>query len=98
EAAVDAAVFGGFFNAGECCNAGSRLIVHEAIADEFLAEVRKVASGVKIGDPLDETTRVGAMISADHLGKVRGYVENAVRDGGTLSLGGERIAANAGDY
>ena len=37
EAAADAAVFGGFFNAGECCNAGSRLIVHEDIADDFLA-------------------------------------------------------------
>ncbi len=44
EAAADAAVFGGFFNAGECCNAGSRLIVHQDIADDFLAEVKKLAT------------------------------------------------------
>jgi acyl-CoA reductase-like NAD-dependent aldehyde dehydrogenase len=97
-AAVDAAVFGGFFNAGECCNAGSRLIVHRDIADDFLAQVKEVASGVAVGDPLDEASKVGAMISPDHLAKVSGHIENAVRDGACVSLGGKRIAADAGDY
>lgn len=98
EAAVDAAVFGGFFNAGECCNAGSRLIVHRDIADEFLAQVSKAADRVRVGDPLDEATKVGAMISADHFAKVSGHIEDAVRAGGSVSLGGKRIAASAGDY
>ena len=70
EAAADAAVFGGFFNAGECCNAGSRLIVHEAIADDFLGAVKALTAKVTVGDPLDDRTKVGAMISTDHLAKV----------------------------
>ena len=54
EAAADAAVFGGFFNAGECCNAGSRLIVHEDIANDFLAAVKNLTAKVRVGDPLDD--------------------------------------------
>ena len=63
-------MFGGFFNAGECCNAGSRLIVHEDIADDFLAAVKALTAKVTVGDPLDDRTKVGAMISSDHLAKV----------------------------
>ena len=55
EAAADAAVFGGFFNAGECCNAGSRLIVHEDIADDFLAAV-KAAGRQASGSAIRSTT------------------------------------------
>jgi acyl-CoA reductase-like NAD-dependent aldehyde dehydrogenase len=98
EAAADAAVFGGFFNAGECCNAGSRLIVHEAIADDFLAAVRALASRVTVGDPLDDRTKVGAMISADHMEKVAGYVSAAKTGGGNVFSGGARIPSNAGQY
>ena len=82
EAAADAAVFGGFFNAGECCNAGSRLIVHEAIADDFLAAVKTLTEKVRVGDPLDDATKVGAMISAEHTAKVSAYVDGAAGDGG----------------
>lgn len=98
EAAADAAVFGGFFNAGECCNAGSRLIVHESIAQDFLSEVKKIASRVQVGDPLDEGTKVGAMISSDHLSKVLGFVENAAAEGATVASGGTKLVANVGDY
>ncbi|WP_036257897.1 aldehyde dehydrogenase family protein [Mesorhizobium sp. WSM3224] len=98
EAAADAAVFGGFFNAGECCNAGSRLIVHEAIADEFLGAVKALAAKVRVGDPLDDRTKVGAMISADHMEKVAGYVTAAKTDGGNVFAGGARLASNAGQY
>ena len=71
EAAADAAVFGGFFNAGECCNAGSRLIVHEAIADDFLGAVKALTAKVMVGDPLDDRTKVGAMISVRPSGQGR---------------------------
>ena len=87
-----------FFNAGECCNAGSRLIVHEAIADDFLAAVKALAAKVKVGDPLDDRTKVGAMISTDHMEKVAGYVSAAKTDGGNVFSGGARIASNAGQY
>lgn len=98
EAAADAAVFGGFFNAGECCNAGSRLIVHEAIADDFLDAVKALSRKVRVGDPLDDRTKVGAMISADHMEKVAGYVTAAKTDGGNVFAGGARLASNAGQY
>ncbi|AZO18928.1 aldehyde dehydrogenase family protein [Mesorhizobium sp. M2A.F.Ca.ET.043.05.1.1] len=98
EAAADAAVFGGFFNAGECCNAGSRLIVHAAIADDFLGAVKALAEQVKVGDPLDGRTKVGAMISADHMEKVAGYVTAAQTGGGSVFSGGTRLQSNAGQY
>jgi acyl-CoA reductase-like NAD-dependent aldehyde dehydrogenase len=98
EAAADAAVFGGFFNAGECCNAGSRLIVHETVADDFLEAVRALTAKVTVGDPLDEATRVGAMISAEHLGKVQGYVRAAARAGVAVHAGGQPLPRTAGHY
>ncbi|MEI9415352.1 aldehyde dehydrogenase family protein [Mesorhizobium sp. Cs1321R2N1] len=97
-AAADAAVFGGFFNAGECCNAGSRLIVHEAIADDFLAAVKALTARVTVGDPLDDRTKVGAMISSDHLAKVTDYVAAAASDGGSIYSGGGQLPSNAGQY
>ncbi|MBX3598198.1 MAG: aldehyde dehydrogenase family protein [Rhizobiaceae bacterium] len=98
EAAADAAVFGGFFNAGECCNAGSRLIVHDSIAADFLAAVKALSAKVPVGDPLDENTKVGAIISGDHLGKILGYLEGATSEGANLAEGGIPAQSNAGDY
>jgi len=98
EAAADAAVFGGFFNAGECCNAGSRLIVHKSIADDFLAAVRTLTAKVRVGDPLDDATKVGAMISTDHLAKVSGYVEAAAGEGAAIAAGGVGLPSSAGQY
>lgn len=98
EAAADAAVFGGFFNAGECCNAGSRLIVHQAVADDFLAAVKLLTARIRVGDPLDDATKVGAMISTDHLAKVSGYVTAAAGEGATVAAGGAGLASNAGQY
>lgn len=98
KAAADAAVFGGFFNAGECCNAGSRLIVHRDIVDEFLAAVREITGKVVVGDPLNDETKVGAIITADHLAKVSGYVEGARREGATVMTGGAALQSSAGDY
>jgi gamma-glutamyl phosphate reductase len=77
DAAVDAAVFGAFFNAGECCNAGSRLILERSIAEPFLTEITKYANRLKVGNPLDPATKVGALISAEHLRSV----EQRVRGG-----------------
>ena len=66
DSAVDAIVFGVYFNAGECCNAGSRIIVHEDIAEAVTARVVALSRKVAFGDPLDEATQVGAIISPEH--------------------------------
>ncbi len=98
EAALDAVVFGAYFNAGECCNAGSRLLVHRSIADDFVAQVVELGLSVTVGDPLDPDTQVGAIITHDHLAKVEAYVDQADQDGATIAAGGKRLEGSAGRY
>ncbi|MDR3376576.1 MAG: aldehyde dehydrogenase family protein [Ancalomicrobiaceae bacterium] len=93
EAALDAATFGAYFNAGECCNAGSRLILHADIAAPFLSELAERAAQVAVGDPLDPATRVGALISPDHLGKIEAHIRSAREAGAEVVGSGERLSA-----
>jgi betaine-aldehyde dehydrogenase len=88
ESAADAVTFGTYFNAGECCNSGSRIIVHEDIAEDFIERVVKLSAQVPFGDPLDPRTQVGAIISAAHHDKIDGYVREAKAAGATINLGG----------
>ena len=87
-AAVDAAVFGGFFNTGQCCNAGSRLIVHRSIVDDFTQAVAQRTRLVPVGDPLLSSTQVGSLVNAQQLAVVERYVEEGVASGATLVFGG----------
>lgn len=86
--AVDAAVFANVFNSGECCVSGTRLLVHEDIADDFLAAVVDRIAHVRVGSPLDEETDVGAMIHEQHRDKVLSMVTQAEREGGKVVAGG----------
>jgi len=94
DAALDAATFGAYFNAGECCNAGSRLLLHADIAEAFLSDLAERSKLVRVGDPLDPETRVGAIITADHLGKIEGHVSAAERGGANVRTGGTRLESN----
>ena len=98
DAALEKVVFGAYFNQGECCNAGSRLLVHADIADEFTERVVARAQDVNVGDPLDPGTLVGALISDKHLGVVGGYVDLGQTEGATVALGGERLESDRGRY
>lgn len=91
ESAVDAVVFGVYFNAGECCNSGSRIIVHEDIAEAFLKATVDLSRKVPFGDPLDPSTKVGAIITPDHQSKIDKYVCDAADAGATVHLGGEAL-------
>jgi NAD-dependent aldehyde dehydrogenases len=95
---ADAAVFGAFFNAGECCNAGSRLILHKSIAPEALERIRALSQRVRVGDPLDPSTQVGAIITPEHLAKVSAYVADAKAGGAAVALGGETLDLGAGQF
>ncbi|NKN37223.1 aldehyde dehydrogenase family protein [Agrobacterium sp. a22-2] len=95
---VDAAVFGAYFNAGECCNAGSRLILHRSIADDVVRRIADLSRGVKVGDPLDPLTQVGAIITPQHLEKIEGYVSGAANAGASVAFGGEAIRFGAGQF
>lgn len=92
DSAIDAIVFGVYFNAGECCNSGSRIIVHKDIAQEVVERVVALSRKVPFGDPLHPDTRVGAIISPEHCRKIGGYVKAAVANGAAISLGGGELA------
>lgn len=98
DAAVDAVVFGVYFNAGECCNSGSRILVHESIAARFAAAVVERASTVPVGDPLHPDVKVGAMVSGQQLEGVLHSIEAACQAGAQLALGGQRYAGSNGYY
>jgi betaine-aldehyde dehydrogenase len=98
DAFIDAAVFGAYFNAGECCNAGSRLILHKSIAADVVARVAAVAENVRVGDPLDPTTQVGAIITPQHLDKIDGYLSGAMDSGAEIAHGGDRLDLGMGQF
>ena len=82
-------------NAGQVCLAGTRLLVEERIADEFLDRFLAGVAGRKLGDPREADTDIGPLITREHLARVEGFVERAVADGGRLVIGG-RISPELG--
>ena len=88
ERALDAAVFMIFSNNGERCTAGSRILVQQSIYADFAAKFAERAKKITVGDPLDEKTIVGPMISPAHLAKVRSYIELGSKEGATPLCGG----------
>jgi betaine-aldehyde dehydrogenase len=98
EAALDAAVFGVCFNMGECCNSGSRLLIQRPIAEEFVRKVVELARAVPVGDPLDEKTKVGAIVSEQQYDKIMGYIDQGRRGGARLQLGGEPLQILEGRF
>jgi 5-carboxymethyl-2-hydroxymuconic-semialdehyde dehydrogenase len=86
--ALDAAVFMIFSNNGERCTAGSRVLVQKSIYADFAKRFAERAQRLTVGDPLDDKTIVGPMISPGHLAKVRGYIELGPKEGATLLCGG----------
>jgi len=92
ESAADAITFGVYFNAGECCNSGSRIIVHEDIAEMLVEKVVALSKKVSFGDPLNPETQVGAIISQAHEEKIAGYVKDALAAGASLKLGGAPVS------
>ncbi|MEU3769789.1 aldehyde dehydrogenase family protein [Amycolatopsis keratiniphila] len=79
--AVEGIVDGIFFNQGHVCCAGSRLLVQESIADELLEKLRYRVSTLRLGDPLDKNTDIGAINSAEQLAKIKGLVESGDAEG-----------------
>ena len=88
-AAVGGSAFAIFHNQGQACIAGSRLLLHEKIADEFLDKFLALARSIKLGNPLDPTTEMGPLTSAGHRDRVLSYVEVAKEQGGRIITGGK---------
>jgi aminomuconate-semialdehyde/2-hydroxymuconate-6-semialdehyde dehydrogenase len=89
--AIATSIRSSFWNQGEICLCGSRIFVERAIHDEFVDRFAAATRKLRIGDPLDGATDIGALISEAHLQKVMGYIDLAVKEGGTIVAGGNRI-------
>ena len=88
ENTVKGVVRSGFLNQGQVCLCGSRILVQEKIYDEFVKKFVSEVQNMKIGDPSDENTKLGALISPEHLSKVEEYIKIAKDEGGTVLTGG----------
>lgn len=98
DAAAKAVSAGIFSNAGQVCNAGSRLIVDKAIKDALLEKIVEHASRLQPGDPLDPATRLGAIVSEQQLETVLSYVQAGTQQGARLMAGGEQALRDSGGY
>ncbi len=87
-----------FWNMGENCSAGSRLIVHRSRKAELLEAVRAELANWPVGDPLDPSTKIGALISRGHMEKVLGYIDVGRSEGARVVAGGERILEETGGW
>jgi acyl-CoA reductase-like NAD-dependent aldehyde dehydrogenase len=95
--AAEGVLFGAFFNNGECCVSQARLLVHDSIADGFLAELKSRVGRIKVGQPLDHATDVGAMIHPGHLEAVLDHVTQGTDQGAQVVVGGARASGPALD-
>lgn len=90
EAAMRGAFAGIFYNGGQCCTAGSRLLVEESIHDQLIEALIERATRFRPGDPLDPQTRMGPLVSEAQLERVLGYIESGLEGGARLAVGGKR--------
>jgi aldehyde dehydrogenase (NAD+) len=93
--AVPGAAMGAFLLSGQFCAAGTRLFVERRIYDEFIDRVVDYSRNLVVGDPLDERTVLGPLVSSDQLQKVLGYVDSGRQEGATLLGGGTRLVDEA---
>jgi aldehyde dehydrogenase (NAD+) len=91
DAAVKAAASGIFFNSGQVCSAGSRILVHDSIHDEVVERLVARASAIRLGDPRDKATAMGPVVSAVQMHRVLDYIGIGRREGAELAAGGTRV-------
>jgi len=96
DAAADTAAWAIFFNAGEMCTAGSRLVVHRDVAERVVDRVVAASAAWQPGDPLDPATAMGPLVDERSLSRVLSQIEQGVRAGASLRAGGTRVRADSG--
>jgi gamma-glutamyl-gamma-aminobutyraldehyde dehydrogenase/4-guanidinobutyraldehyde dehydrogenase/NAD-dependent aldehyde dehydrogenase len=98
DAAAAGAADGIFYNSGQVCDAASRLLVEEKIHDAFLDKVTKLAQAYQPGDPLDEKTKMGAMVDAAQTKRVLSYIGKGREEGAKLAAGGKQVRQETGGF
>jgi acyl-CoA reductase-like NAD-dependent aldehyde dehydrogenase len=96
--AATAAAYAIYFNQGEMCSAGSRLLVDERIRDPLLEKIERIAARLVPGDPLDPATRLGAIVDEVQMKRVLGYIDAGRSDGARLRFGGRRVREDSGGF
>ncbi|WP_282076518.1 betaine-aldehyde dehydrogenase [Epibacterium ulvae] len=91
ENAIGGAINGNFYSSGQVCSNGTRVFVHKDIKEEFLARLAERVSGAILGDPQDEATNFGPMVSERQMDIVLGYIEQGKEEGARLVCGGNRV-------
>jgi len=93
--AVSGALLGNFYSAGEVCSNGTRVFVHRSVRAELVERLRARTAAMRVGDPLDPDTQVGALISAEHMQKVLTLIARGRAQGARLVTGGARLTSGA---
>lgn len=91
--AVGGALLANFYSSGQVCSNGTRVFVHRSVKKAFLERLVKRVNSMRIGDPLDPQTQVGALVSEQHMHKVLSYIERGRAEGATVLTGGVRVTA-----
>jgi aminomuconate-semialdehyde/2-hydroxymuconate-6-semialdehyde dehydrogenase len=94
ELTLDTSVKASFTNQGEICLCGSRIFVERSLYDRFTEEFVKRVKALPVGDPLEKSTKVGALVSEGHMKKVLSYIELAQQEGGKILTGGKRVTVS----
>ena len=98
EDAVGAALMANFYSAGQVCSNGTRVFVQRGLKELFLARLKARTEAIMLGDPLDDATQMGPLVSDVQLAKVLGYIDTARSEGARLVTGGGRAALNTGYF
>ena len=88
--------WGIFYNSGQTCNAGSRLVVHRSVREELVERIAELGRALAPGEPLDPRTKLGSIVDERQLAKVLGYVDLGQAEGAALVAGGERVRVESG--
>ena len=96
--AAESIAWGIFYNAGQTCHAGSRLVVDRSLKDDLLERISGFAKDLAPGDPLDPETSLGSVVDGTQLDRVLGYIELGQEEGASLATGGRRVREESGGY
>src|ERR1700686_1478156 len=96
--AIPGTAMGIFFNQGQTCCAGSRLLVHKKVFDQVVEGICKVAQSIRVGAGLDPETEMGPLVSDEQLARVTGYIELGKKEGAKIATGGTKVGKDGGYF
>jgi acyl-CoA reductase-like NAD-dependent aldehyde dehydrogenase len=94
--ATKGSMYGVFLNSGQVCTAGTRILVEKSVHDDFVSSLLESTAAMKLGDPLEEDTQIGPVVSQEQMDRVTGYIEIGKSEGAEVAVGGGR-ATELGD-